>query len=177
MMLDMPTDGWEKATDELRALIGEVSLNLAAVEEGIDWILIDLLALPHARPFFRQHILGRMMLRRKVELLREFVKSHGDLLADAPSALEWLWRIDDACEQRNRPVHDLHGGELRRWFGHSSTGRQKDGGQTINLDDYRELASNTSLLTGPAFDALFESIFHVGQDDDGEIDDELTGGY
>ena len=177
MMLDMPIDGWEKATDELRALIGEVSLNLAAVEEGIDWILIDLLALPHARPFFRQHILGRMMLRRKVELLREFVKSHGDLLADAPSALEWLRRIDDACEQRNRLVHDLH--EVSFVDGSVTRRRvwQKDGGQTVNLDDYRELASNTSLLTGPAFDALFESIFHVGQDDDGEIDDELTGGY
>ncbi len=177
MILNVPTEGWEKATDELRALIGEVSLNLAAVEEGIDWILADLLVHPDARSFFRQHILGRMMVRGKVALLREFVKSHGDRLADAPSALEGLQRIDDACGLRNRLVHDLH--EVSFVDGSITRRRvwQKDGGQSVKLDDYRDLASNTSLLTGPAFDALFESIFHVGQDDDAEIDEEPTGEY
>lgn len=163
----MDNEKWMQPTDDLRTLIGMVSMDFAAIEDSLDWILSDLVARPDSRVFFRQEVLGTMMLRRKAELLRTYVKQHADLIPDADGARTWLDQIVSANELRNRLVHDLHeinsqdGSIVRRRVSHNY-------GVAVDLAAYQQLAFTASLLTGPAFDALFESIFYVGDGDGGE---------
>jgi hypothetical protein len=171
IMEAMDNEDWMRPTNDLRTLIGMVSMDLAVIEDSLDWILSDLVASPDSREFFRQQVLGAMMLRRKAELLRTYVKQHADLMPDPDGARTWLDQIVSANDLRNRLVHDLHevnfedGSIVRRRVSHRD-------GVTVDLAEYQQLAFTTSLLTGPAFDALFESIFHVDDGRGGENDED-----
>ena len=146
-------EDWERISDELRRLVGDVALNMSEVEDGLDILLLDLLAQPPVRDFFRSQVLGRRSISDKIQLLKTYANTFADHLVDADVALEHLAAIERANRERNRLIHDLHEVD----FSNGTVRRRRLGGDghiDVSLDDYRELAGMTGLMAGPVIEAL-----------------------
>jgi hypothetical protein len=146
---------YEKTTTELTQIIGEVTLNLTDIEAALDDLIVELLVISSWYDFVQRHILGRMRLDGKIQLLKNLVKEDPELFVDGRLALRHLDSVDEANRERNRLIHDLHEVD----FEDASITRrrlwQKDA-TAVDLETYRRLADMTQILAGPGMDALAE---------------------
>jgi hypothetical protein len=149
---------WESVSDELRQLIGDITLSMTEIEASLDIVIMDLMVQPSVRCFFQRHVLGRRMINEKVQILKSYAKAHPERTnTDSDVALDHLEAIERASRERNRLVHDLHDVDwedariTRRRLGHLDS-------TTIELADYRDLAGLLSIVAGPGMDALSETL-------------------
>lgn len=150
-------EDWERATSELREIIGDVTMTLTEIEDSLDEIILDTLTHEALYSFFKRRVLGRWMLGAKVDLLIAYVDEFSEVLTDAETALQLLRDIKTASEERNRLIHDLHDVDFDD--GHITRRRLwEQEGKSIDLASYRDLAGLLTILSGPGMDALGDAL-------------------
>ena len=154
-------DKWAQAAEELHRVVGEVTLLITEIEDGLDEIILDQLVMAPAHSFFKRRVLGRQLVSAKVDLLIAYASEFATALAAPDKAREHLLEIRDATEQRNRLVHDLHEVDIAN--GRVSRRRLwEEDGQPIDLQSYRDLAERLTMLSGEGIEGIADGLLvHV----------------